>query len=460
MAMALALSMMVAPAYAATAYSYHPEVKAYGTVQKDVYPSRSMFDYVDDDGLTSSLPFDRQNSNISITIADIIFEDDAIANHTVSKATESISSNITSTFDYFVVDEEPYVYLKITNSSMLQTDTAYSCVESLLYDSGDEKTASNDDYIFVTGHTDITGTNLVGDTLNNLGYVKFVFTDSGGTERSIKVGIRTEAPEGFTYSTLAGSECRVFLGGYSTFGTVQLQLQEILDACSVNWELVKFEGVKYGAQIKTDAATLDATSTVEMKIRHAFISSTPIVLKDSGYPDNEITVNGTSINFTKDGGENLEVSGKAVSKIKDVSINFVYEDKDWKDGSAVEDGKATYSEALAGFNYEWLFNLPTTTEAEADTLTYSSTNITLKSWFDGSYFGLFTSRGSDKLDDIDTKKVTTTSGVLMENRAWSYGVESSLTEDTDYEIKIRVGNLPDNVIEALTAEPQYGLGSG
>ena len=72
-------------------------------------------------------------------------------------------------------------------------------------------------------------------------------------------------------------------------------------------------------------------------------------------------------------------------------------------------------------------------------------------WFDGSYYGLFTSRGTDKLDAIDGKTVSTTQTTLMDARAWSYGVESGLTPNTDYVIKARVKNLPIAITDVLTS---------
>ena len=215
---------------------------------------------------------------------------------------------------------------------------------------------------------------------------------------------------------------------------------------------MKLVGSAYKTYVYVDTTVVagDEYST-SLWVRNAFVSSNAVTLADE--TTNNIMLNGTSVNHVYDEGDTIDIVSKEVALIKGLSIPFVYEDADWKDGTVVKDGKVTYSDALKGFNYEWLFNLPTTTVAESDTLTYSSTNITLRSWYDGSFFGLFTSRGSDKLDDVDTKKVSTTASTLMDNRAWSYGVESSLTVDTDYEVKIRVGNLPDSVLTAMLEKP-------
>ncbi len=422
---------------AATAYGYHPEVKAYGTVAKDCYDGRSVFDYVDDDGLTSTLPFNRQEeTTINLDIEDIVFED-AILNYTIAKGVEEKSTQITSTYDYLTVADKPYLYLKGVNSSAIVQDTAYYTF--MTHEVKPNDIVTNDYNIFVTGKANLEGAGL--DTGNSYGKVVLKFTDEGATTREIIIYFKPDAAEGVSI-TSGDSNILISVSGKSDYYTVQMKIQDLLDSQSKSWVFTKCTGISYYSRLWVSTVTPGDIYSSELWVRNAFLASSEVTLKDD--TTDNVLLNCSSVSHVYDEGDTIDIVGKEVSIIKGLSVPFEAEDSSYD---------LEYVDGIEGFSYEHTLNLPTTTEAEADTLSYSSTNITLRSWFDGSFFTVFSSRGSDKLDDITNKDVTITSTTLMENRAWSYGVEDSLSVDTDYVVKMRVGNLPDDVIEALTEIP-------
>ena len=153
------LAPYIIQAYGATAnaYPYHPEVKLYGKVTKDWYIGRKWQEYRDDQGLSSFLPFNRTNENITIPFYSIVF-DREFENKSISLATESKSSALTLTKDVLTENGLEYIYLKITNSSALSADTAYAA--SIELDVSDEPAVTNDYYLLVTMKVKGTGEHL------------------------------------------------------------------------------------------------------------------------------------------------------------------------------------------------------------------------------------------------------------------------------------------------------------
>ena len=86
-------------------------------------------------------------------------------------------------------------------------------------------------------------------------------------------------------------------------------------------------------------------------------------------------------------------------------------------------------------------------------MTYSNTNITLKCWFDGAYIDSFYVNGVDKTTQVSSKKVDTSTGLNDADRAWTYLVASSLTAGNQYDVELKVENLPSDIWMNLTSEP-------
>ena len=370
------LTLLIAPiiiqqvnAATANAYAYHPTCKLFGKVKKDWYIGRKWQEYKDDQGLSSFLPFNRTNENITISFANIVFDKNFV-NKTIADATESGSTTeFTVTKEVLTSNGLEYIYIKMTNKTALSASTTYTVNEELLV--SDEPAVDNNDYIFVTAKVKKTGDNIA----QWQAYVIFYFLDSGATERKLYIKV---AGQSGTDTWASGTDYVAYLDydRDDTYVTWQFKIQDMLDAQSKTWQIVKLTKVRYVIELVT-GDTLDATSVVEAYIRHAFIASGKIYIDDPFY-ENGLIVNGTSGQFTPSAGDIIQIYGANATKIVGVTIPFVYEDiRDF-------DEICTALAECYGFQYEWKFILPKSPET-GDKLEYSNTNITLKCWFDGSF---------------------------------------------------------------------------
>lgn len=429
------MAMTTPLAHAANAYSEHPNLTSYGTIQKDVYKDRSVFAYVDDDGLTSTLPFERQNNNITITYGNIVWAN-PYHNKTINKATQITATALdktTETYDLLSNNDLEYMYLNMVNSSVVTTSTWY--VDRMHMEVSGEPAVDEDDYLVTSLKVDSTGANLA----IKQAVTGYIFKDLGAVHRSIRVFARV----GGTYDiTVSSNNVSIVIPVVdNTHELIQLKISDILTEAGVSWEPVKLIGVTQEVAMNTHSTTLDVSSAVAGYWYAQKVLSTPLKI-DDGNTD-KLLVNGTSGQFPYEMDEIIEFEGLAITKIKDVSINYEYEDPE---------ATGVYSDGTQGFNYEWTVNLPKTTETTADTLTYSNTNATLKCWFDGSYATSYSVRGEDKLELIENKDVITTTGLDTVDRSWSQGPVTNLTPGTDYIIKLRFGNLPESITTALTTD--------
>jgi len=326
------------------------------------------------------------------------------------------------------------IYLKATNSSNLNPSTSYQARTELNV----EKTVTNDYYLIVTAKVSKNADNLAMWQA----YVWFRFLDSGATSRTLQIIIHGES--GTDTITLSGDNPRYDTYGHTDFYTVQIKISDFLSAAEVNWNLVKLANVTYGILLKT-GSELDASTTVEARFRHALVLPSKVYIDDPFY-ENGLIVNGTSGDFTPQAGDVIQVYGANATKIVGVTIPFVMEDQ-----RDFEEICTTIPESY-GFLYEWKFILPKS-PTNGDSLTYSNTNITLKSWFDGAYIDSFYVNGVDKTTQVSGKKVDTSTGLNDADRAWTYLVASSLTAGNQYDVELKVKDLPSDVWMNLTSEP-------
>ena len=344
----------------------HPKVVVYGTVTKDVYVGRSIFEYKDDDGLSSVLPFERQEQNITINFADIVFEN-AFENKSIAKAAETVAHNMTVNKDVLMEDGIEYIYLKMENSSILKPNTAYSSYWKL--NVANEPSITNNYYIMVTGKVKGTGANLATWYLT----VVFYFKDSGATEREIR--IRISGSNGID-GTLSGTNYVTYTtyNRDNVFVTLQFKIQDLLDAESKTWSLVKLTRVQYTLALST-GSTLDPSTMLEGWIRCAMVNPSRIYI-DDGSADG-LTVNGTSGQFPPEAGDVINIYGANAEKIVDVAIPFEYE--------------VPYETQTDGKNliiqYTWDYTHPKSPET-GDQLTFANTNMTLYGYKDGVYLSL------------------------------------------------------------------------
>ena len=443
------LALLIAPiiiqqvnATTANAYPYHPTCKAFGKVKKDWYVGRKWQEYRDDQGLSGFLPFNRTNENITISFANIVFSKE-FENKSISLADESKDTELSATRDVLTSDDLEYIYIEITNASALSANTFYTARYSL---SVEERSISTDDYILVTGKVEKTGEHLASWGLE----VAFKIVDTGASTRYIVVFIYGSAGTDGAYVESDYAGFGVSSVDYKVFGhdgayvTVQVNIGQLLEWAGVSWKPSKLVGIVYSCIMQT-GSSLDSTSTVKAYIRHAFIAGAKIYVDDPSYT-NGLIVNGTTASFTPAAGDIIQIYGANASKVIDVTIPFVYEDtRDF-------DQICTAIAECYGFQYEWKFILPKS-PTSGDKLEYSNTNITLKCWFDGAYIDKLYVNGVDKSTQVSGEKVDTSEGLQDKDRAWTYLVASSLTAGNQYDVELKVKNLPKDVWYSLTSEP-------
>jgi len=430
--------MQLVLAATSNAYAYHPECELYGDINKDWYVGRKWTEYKDDQGLSSFLPFERQDENISISFANIVFEKN-FENKTVSSGTESGSSQVTLTKDVLTENGLEYIYLKIENNTALNTDSSY--YKKITLSISDEPAVTNDYYLLVSAKPTKTGANIASWRAE----IQFVFKDVGATERTIVIGIRGETgTDSITWSSVQNALQVKIYGNDNTYRTVLFKIQDLLDSASLNFNIAKLTAIEYTISFTT-GTTLDSTSIAECKIRHALVLPSKVYIDDPAY-ENGLIVNGTSGSFTPSAGDVIQIYGANATKIIGVTIPFVYEDN--RDFDEI----CTTIPESYGFLYNWKFILPKS-PTSGDSLTYSNTNITLKSWFDGAYIDSFYVNGVDKTTQVSSKKVDTSTGLQDSERAWTYLVASSLTAGNQYDVELKVKDLPSDVWMNLTSEP-------
>ena len=433
-ALALILTVLLALAFACPVFAEttieHPKVIVYGDITKTVYVGRNIFEYKDDQGLSSVLPFDRQEENISISFANIVFNKN-FENSSIALASITKSSALSTTQDLLVSNDQPYLYLKITNSSALAADTAYSATWQLSLSK--EPSITNDYYIIQTGKVHKTGDNLVGSEI--YARIKYNFKDAGATTRTIALTFFLSSSYLY-YSSDTLVELYIPVTDNAA-KTVQFRIQDILDHESKTWNLVKLTSIEYQLRFRT-GSTLDPENTIESWFYHSFLASSKVYIDDPTYEDSQLIVNGTNANFTPAGDNIINVYGANATKIIGVTIPW-----EWEIIPEIE----TDAENLQ-MQYTWEFTFPKSPSGEGDSLTFSNTNITLYGYKDGDAWNMLYLNGVDKLSSIASKQVDETTGY------WTYGLASSLTEGNMYQIIARITYTADEY-DSLTEAPVF-----
>ena len=415
---------------AAAAEIQHPRLVVYGQVTKPVYPGRSIFEYKDDQGLSSTLPFERQDENISISFANIKFSKN-FENNSVSLGTEveSSAAETSLTSDVLVENDLEYVYLKVTNTSALSPSTSYS--ENIGLTISDEPAVTNDYYIFVTAKVKTPNT-LDAWHLE----LRFKFKDVGATNREIRIAICGEG-SGETIGTYSSTAViYTVYGKDNVWFTVQYKIQDLFDAAGVTWSLSKLTGVVYKVWFKT-GETVESSVMVEAFVRHFFLSPSKIYIDDPAYTDG-LVVNGTSGQFTPQAGDIIQVYGANATKIVGVTIPWQVEvtpeiDKD-PDNLRMQ--------------YTWEFTMPKSPSSVGDTLTFSNTNMTLYGYKDGDAWDKLYLNGVDKLSSIASLKVPS------DTDYWTYALATSLSEGNMYQAIARIQYTADEY-DSLTTAPLF-----
>jgi len=421
-------------AYAAAADIQHPRLVVYGQVSKPVYPGRSIFEYKDDQGLSSTLDFERQNKNITINFANIAFSKE-FENKSIALASETKDSQISLTKDVIPQNGLENIYLKIVNSSALSTETGYSARLTL---DTEERAITNNDYLFVTAKLSKTGTNIAEYGIQ----IMFKVVDSGATTRLVGI---------YLVSNSGTDNCVYIQNWYSTgysavryasynvgsdFTTIQIKIDDLLSGASQSWSISKITGVIYRIYFVTDTA-LDSSSGCTVYIRHAVISPAKIYIDDPAY-ENGLIVNGTSGDFTSQAGDIIQIYGANATKIVGVTIPWQVEvtpeiDKD-PDNLRMQ------------YTWEWI--MPKSPSSVGDTLTFSNTNMTLYGYKDGDAWDKLYLNGVDKLSSIASKKVPSDADY------WTYALASSLTGGNMYQAIARIQYTADEY-DALTEAPLF-----
>ena len=404
----------------------HPALKVFGDVTKTVYVGRSIFEYKDDQGLSSVLPFSRQDKNITIQFSNIVFSKN-FENKSVAKGEDTVYSELSLTKEVLVVEGCEEIYLKAENTSSLNANTGYQARTTLNV----EKTITNDFYLLVTAKISKNAPNIVSWQA----YVWFTLLDTGATTRHVQVFIAGES------GTDKISNPNTNTVKYETFGhdaeyyTVQLKLDDILDKAGVSWNLVKLTKITYGILLLT-GSTLDDSTVAEARFRHALLLPSKCYI-DDGTSDG-LVVNGTSGQFPPSAGDIVNIYGTNATKIVGVTIPWQVE---------VEPEIQTDPDNLR-MQYTWEWTMPKSPSETGDTLTFSNTNITLYGYKDGDAWDKLYLNGVDKLSSIASKKVDETLGY------WTYCLATSLTEGNMYQVIARI-QYDAEEYDALTTEPLW-----
>ena len=436
----LTLNIILAIVYGATAnaYPYHPQVKVYGQVTKPVYVGRSIWEYRDDDGLSSFLPFKRQDENITISFHQIVFETQFL-NQSIGKASTTSSTELTGTAESYTLNQVPVIYLKAVNNTALTADTLYNFKWTLNV----EKEVTNDYYLYATVKlAEIGDASVAKASL----YIAFTFKDSGATKRTLYIKFTTET--GTDVITTIDPANSITYISYSATTPIarQIKIQTMLDKAGYSWDIVKLEQIAYELYIRTASSLSDDNIGGEAYIYATLLPSSKIYIDDG--TETGLAVNGTSGQFPPSAGDVIQIYGANATKISSVSIPFQMEDT-----RPIEERVTTIPQSY-GFQYEWRFVMPKSPSETGDKFSYSNTNITLYCWFDGAYIKNLWVNGVDKTSAVSGKKTPTTTGLSDSERYWTYGLASSLVGGNQYDIEMRVEDLPSDVWYALTQEPQ------
>jgi len=403
----------------------HPKVIVYGDVTKDVYIGRSIFEYKDDQGLSSVLPFERQEKNISIAFNNIVL-DSPFMNSSIADATETKSNPVTVTKELLASGGVEYVYLKIVNNTALSANTVYYAQEVL--EVSDTPTVTNDHFILVTAKVKHTGAS------HSMWYLQviFIFKDAGANERELGIVIFGQSGTDLWESTPKYDD----YGRDDEYITWQFKIQHMLDATGYSWTLSKLVKVKYKVAFETGDTVDPGTNSAEAYIIHAVVVPSKVYIDDGTIRG--LVINGTSGQFRYDGGENINIYGVNATKIVSVTVPFKYE----VPFEAEEDGKNLK------IQYTWEYTHPKSPTGTGDRLTYANTNITLYGYKDGSAWDKLYVNGVDKLSSIATKKVGS------DGSPWTYGLASSLVGGNMYQVIARIEYTADEY-DSLTEPPLF-----
>jgi len=419
---------------AAAAEIQHPRLVVYGQVSKPVYVGRSIFEYKDDQGLSSTLPFERQDENISINFANIFFEQNF---PNLTYTAEEVSSQIALTADYLSPSNQPpYFYLHITNDTALEANQKYGAQIILNCD----KSINNDYYMIAT----VCVKKLAGDNLaKSFLRVKYFFKDVSATERTLSLQFRADSAVTGTPQLVnnayyfGGNMYGVQIGSIdSIWYTMQFRIADLLSALSLDYELVKLTKILLIISYET-SDTVDAESTIEAKIVLANIFASKIYIDDPFYT-NSLIVNGTVGQFTPTAGDIIQIYGANATKIACVTIPWQVEvtpeiDKD-PDNLRMQ--------------YTWEWTMPKSPSEVGDTLTFSNTNMTLYGYKDGDAWNKLYLNGVDKLSSIASLKVPSDADY------WTYALATSLSEGNMYQVIGRVQYTAEEY-DSLTAAPLF-----
>lgn len=439
-ALALILTLLfvsqVAVMVAVAAEIQHPRLIVYGQVTKPVYVGRSIFEYKDDQGLSSFLPFNRTDENITINFEDILFTPN-LHNTTITDVT--VDNALTLTRDYLTVNDLSYIYMKITNSSALSASTVYRAYIKQVVD----MPISNDNYMVFTGllHK-VAGDNLGPITVCAAFYCK----DQGAIDRGLVFIINPGASSdsisstsGTLYDTFPNSIDYVYYQiscNDNQWVTKQIKIEDMLEKAGVNWVLTKVTAIYYVIKFTT-GSTLDASSSIEAKIRNFFLTTGKVYIDDPSY-ENGLVINGTSGQFTPSAGDTIQIYGANATKIVGVTIPWQVEVTPEIDADPDN----------LRMQYTWTFTMPKSPSEVGDTLTFSNTNMTLIGYKDGSAWDKLYLNGVDKLSSIASLKVDETLGY------WKYALATSLTEGNMYQAIGRVEYTAEEY-DSLTDVPLF-----
>jgi len=388
---------------AAAAEIQHPRLIVYGQVTKPIYPGRPIFEYKDDQGLSSTLPFERQDKNISISFANIVF-DENFENKTVTDKSASTGWSLEASV---LGTDNEYILLKITNSSAINANTDYKGYVRQYVD------------IPITSKSYVLFTAYASESLDSISYalvsLQMLVVDSGGNKHWVTIaffsyaGTNTIAySASTTIDSVTTDLIEVKIYGVTSYYTIQKQIGDIISSAGQNFNPEKITRICLFLLSHTASSITDSSLSAIAYIRHVSVTSSVVYIDDG--TENGLIVNGTSGNFGYSAGDIINVYGANATKIVGVTIPWQIEvtpeiDKDLDN---------------LRMQYTWEWTMPKSPSEVGDTLTFSNTNMTLYGYKDGDAWDKLYLNGVDKLSSIASKKVPSDADY------WTYCLASSL----------------------------------
>ena len=391
------LALAVMPIAHAETFARHPECWVEGIVTKNIVPGASIWRYEDAQGIDHHLPF-QLNGNATLDVRNIVWA--------MPFPNETYTISGKGTEDMVEWRDGRYWYIK----NVLSAQTVD--IELITISYSTDIALSENTYIVIIGEESHNTDNTYDGA-----YVDVVLTTASG-DVTLRYYIRnTDYNKSHIY--LSTTEAHVVVGKDADYFCIVSQvIHDFQAAFNTQDTPTSVTQVELVCRVK-NSTTITGEYAEAKFYCVAFITSS------------DVKINTLSINQTdpvlKLQAEQINVYGLEASEIKDAQIDFK-----WLETPEI----STIPEAN-GFIYKWSYILP-----NVESITYSSTKLVFRTWFDGKYVDYFYVQGVNRLSDI--------SGVSPTEEGYELVLAEGLIPGNQYDVELKVTDLPDDVWWSLT----------